>query len=201
LRAVSVKVIDLQIPGATMHLIFLHGVPGVGKRTIATKLSSELGFPFLNFHHLAALLGPVFGYSSQAFNELRDGTTKGLIEQAMTLPEDGIICSFTYEPSVPLQNYETFINSAKAAGDIGLFVGLTCDEDELRQRVESPERQTLEKVSDFQLLEQSMSEGIFDIPELPGPSITINTSGESPEDTVQNIIAVLPDDMKKGISF
>ena len=184
-----------------MHLIFLHGVPGVGKRTIATELSSELGFPFFNFHHLAALLGPVFGYSSQTFNELRDSTTKILMEQAMNLPEDGIICSFTYEPTIPLKNYEAYINNAKVAGDIGLFVGLTCDDEELKQRVESPERQTLGKVSDFQLLEQSMLDGKFDIPDLPGPSITINTSGESPGDTVQNIIAMLPDDMKKGISF
>jgi len=29
-----------------MHLIFLHGVPGVGKRTIAKELANELGFPF-----------------------------------------------------------------------------------------------------------------------------------------------------------
>ncbi len=184
-----------------MHLIFLHGVPGVGKRTIATELSSELGFPFLNFHHLVALLGPVFGYSSQVFYELRNSTTKNIIEEAMNSPEDGIICSFTYEPSIPLNNYEAYINSAKNSGDIGLFVGLTCDEDELRLRVESPERKTLGKVSDFQLLEQSMAEGIFDIPDLPGPSITINTSGESPQDTVQNIIAMLPDAMKKGIAF
>jgi broad-specificity NMP kinase len=184
-----------------MHLIFLHGVPGVGKRTIATELGQELGFPFLSFHNIAALLGPVFGYSSQAFNELRDLTTKNIIEEAMKLPEDGIICSFTYEPSIPLPNYEGYINNATSTGDIGLFVGLTCDEEDLKLRVESPERQSLGKISDFQLLEQSMSEGIFDIPQLPGPSITINTSGESPEDTVQNIIAMLPDAMKKGISF
>ena len=184
-----------------MHLIFLHGVPGVGKRTIANELSSELGFPFLNFHHLAALLGPVFGYSSPAFHELRDSSTKTVINQALQLPEDGIICSFTYEPSIPLKNYETYIKDARALGGIGLFVGLTCDDDELKARVESPERQTLGKVSDFQLLEQSMSEGVFDIPELPGPAITINTSGESPQDTVQNIIAMLPDEMKKGISY
>ncbi|HAK52946.1 MAG TPA: hypothetical protein DCM54_13735 [Gammaproteobacteria bacterium] len=42
-----------------MHLIFLHGVPGVGKRTIAIELAKELDYPFLNFQHLAALLGPV----------------------------------------------------------------------------------------------------------------------------------------------
>ena len=182
-----------------MHLIFLHGVPGVGKRTIAMELAKELGFPFLNFHHLAALLGPVFGYSSPIFNKLRDKTTQLAVEQALALPEDGIICSFTYEPSIPLRNYQAYIEKAKQSGDIGLFVGITCDAEELKQRIETPERKAQGEFSDFQLLEASMS--AFDIPELPGPSITIDTTGESAEQTVQNITAMLPDDMKKGISF
>ena len=182
-----------------MHLIFLHGVPGVGKRTIAMELAKELGFPFLNFHHLAALLGPIFGYSSPTFNELRDKTTQLMIERALELPEDGIICSFTYEPSIPLENYRAYIEKAKETGGIGLFVGITCDEEELKQRVETPERRAQGELSDFRLLEDSMS--IFDIPELPGPSITIDTTGESAEQTVQNITAMLPDDMKRGISF
>ena len=182
-----------------MHLIFLHGVPGVGKRTIAMELAKELGFPFLNFHHLAALLGPIFGYSSPTFNELRDKTTRLVIEQALALPEDGIICSFTYEPSIPLENYRAYIETAKASGGIGLFVGLTCDQEELKLRIETPERKAQGELSDFHILEDSMS--IFDIPQLPGPSITIDTTGESAEQTVHNITAMLPDDMKRRISF
>jgi broad-specificity NMP kinase len=184
-----------------MHLIFLHGVPGVGKRTIAIELAKELDYPFLNFQHLGALLGPVFGYSSPTFNQLRDSMTKNLIEESMDLMSDGIISSFTYEPSIPLDNYKTYIEAAQNSGGIGIFVGLTCDEDELKGRVEAPERANLEKVDDFQVLEDAMSSGMFEIPELPGPSITINTSGETPETTVQNILAMLPNDMKRDMMF
>jgi DNA polymerase III delta prime subunit len=184
-----------------MNIIFLHGVPGVGKRTVALELARELNYPFLNFHHLSALLGPVFGFSSPAFNQMRDTITKQLIDESMSLMEDGVISSFTYEPSIPLDQYGTFIENARASGGIGLFVGLTCDDDELKGRVESPERANLEKVSDFHLLEDAMSSGMFEIPELPGPSITINTSGEDAETTVQNILALLPNDMKKDMMF
>jgi len=184
-----------------MHVIFLHGVPGVGKRTIAMELAKELDYPFLNFQHLGALLGPVFGYSSPKFNELRDNMTTTLIGEAMDLIEDGIISSFTYEPSIQLDQYKAFIEAAQASGGIGIFVGLTCDEEELQGRVESPERSNLEKVDDFQLLEDAMSSGMYEIPELPGPSITINTSGETPETTVQNILAMLPNDMKRDMMF
>ena len=184
-----------------MHLVFLHGAPGVDKRTIALELAKELQFPFLNFHHLSALLGPVFGYSSTTFNALRDETYKSVIADAMTLPEDGLIASFTYEPSIPLQNFETFIKAAQKSGGIGLFIGLTCATDDLKTRVESPERAHLEKVSNFEMLEGSVFAGKFELPKLPGPSITIDTSGETPEETVQNILAMLPDDLKQNMVF
>lgn len=184
-----------------MHLIFLHGAPGVGKRTVAMELSRELDYPFLNFHHLSALLGPVFGYSSDAFHALRDATYRSVLQEAMSLPEDGLIASFTYEPSIPLENFASFIKAAQDSGGMGLFIGLTCNSDDLKTRVESPERSSLGKVSNFQALEESVSSGMFELPALPGPSITIDTSGEEPSETVQNILALLPDDLKQNMSF
>lgn len=184
-----------------MHLIFLHGAPGVGKRTIAQELSTELEFTFLNFHHLSALLGPVFGYSTPTFNSLRDELYKRVMDEAMALPEDGVISTFTYEPSIPLDNFAGFIQAAQDSGGIGLFIGLTCDTHDLRDRVESPERRSLDKVSDFEKLEDSVTAGTFELPKLPGPSITIDTSGESPSETVQNILAMLPDELKGNMTF
>lgn len=184
-----------------MHLIFLHGAPGVGKRTVAMELSKELEFPFLNFHHLSALLGPVFGYSSDTFNQLRDNTYKTVIESAFDLPEDGLIASFTYEPTIPIEQFGQYIKAAQDSGGIGLFIGLTCDTEDLKGRVESPERRAMEKVSDFAMLEESVSSGQFELPQLPGPSITIDTSGESPSETVQNILAMLPDELKNNMVF
>ncbi len=183
-----------------MHLIFLHGVPGVGKRTIARELAKELSFPFLDFQNLAKLLGPVFGYSAPEFGELRNAAYKSILEEAMQLPEDGLIASFTYDRFVDLNQYANFIDGAKSSGGIGLFVGLTCDDDELKGRVVDPDRHS-GKTSDLQLMEDDFGSEELETPDLPGPSITINTTGESPEVTVQNILATLPDDMKGNISF
>ncbi len=184
-----------------MHLIFLHGAPGVGKRTIAMELSRELEYPFINFHHMAALLGPVFGYSTETFNELRDQMYKTVLERAMTLNEDGLIATFTYEPSIPIDDFGQYIKAAQDSGSIGLFIGLTCDTSDLKTRVESPERAAMEKVNNFQALEDSVNSGIYELPKLPGPSITLDTSGESPQETVQNILAMLPDDLKQNMVF
>ncbi len=183
-----------------MHLIFLHGDAGVGKSTIAKELAKELGFPFLNFQHLASLLGPVFGYSSATYSGLRNLTTQMVIEHALKNQEDGIICSVTFDSATPLEDFRAHIDAAKESGCIGLFVGLTCEENELKIRATKPSRR-YDDISDLQLLEESLSSGGYEIPELPGPSITIDSTGESPEQTTQNIIAMLPESMKKTISF
>jgi len=183
-----------------MHLIFLHGVPGVGKRTIARQLASELGFPFLDFQNLTHLLGPVFGYNSLTFGNLRNTGYKNILDSALALPEDGLIASFTYDRHVDLEQYAGFIASAKDSGGIGLFVGLTCDDDELKGRVEDPGRHT-GKTTGLEMMEDDFGNEKLETPTLPGPSITINTTGETPQQTVQNILATLPDDMKGNISF
>ena len=183
-----------------MHLIFLHGVPGVGKRTIARELAVELGFPFLDFQNLTQLLGPVFGYSAPVFGDLRNDAYKKILDAATELPEDGLIASFTYDEHIDLSQYGDFIGAARESGGIGLFVGLTCDEEELKDRVVDPDRQN-GRTSDLQVLEDDLGTGDSSEAELPGPSIEINTTGETPEHTVQNILAMLPDDMKGNISF
>lgn len=183
-----------------MHLIFLHGVPGVGKRTIAKELANELGFPFLDFQNLTHLLGPVFGYNSDTFGSLRNSAYKEILDAALQLPEDGLIASFTYDRFVDLSQYGEFIETAKSSGGIGLFVGLTCDEEELKGRVDDPTRQAA-KGDGLAMMEDDFSQTQLETPDLPGPSITINTTGEAPEHTVQNILATLPDDMKGNISF
>ena len=180
-----------------MHLIFLHGVPGVGKRTIAKALARELGFPFLDFQHVNQLLGPVFGYNAPAYGKLRNDTYRSVLQEALTLPEDGLIASFTYDQFIDLEHYGGYIDAARNSGGIGLFVGLTCDEEELKGRVDDPNRHS-SRVSDLDMMEDSAGTSSLDI-DLPGPSITINTTGEEPEHTVQNILAMLPDDMKGSI--
>ena len=183
-----------------MHLIFLHGVPGVGKRTIARELARELGFPFLDFQNLTHLLGPVFGYNGTTFGDLRNDTYQQILSGAMSLPEDGIIATFSYDRFIDLGHYAAFINIARESDGIGLFVGLTCDDEELKGRVDDPGRHS-GTINDLELMEDDFGSERIDTPDLPGPSIMINTTGETPEETVQNILGTLPDDMKGNISF
>jgi len=167
-----------------MHLIFLHGAPGVGKRTIAQELSSNLGFPFLNTHHLSELLEPVFGDGTESFVGLRDDLFTRLVSDALALPEDGLIVSFIYDSRFSPAIFQPFIEAAQKTGDTALFIGLTCDDDELQARAAA----TGHKQTSTQTTQAA----------LPGPAININTSGENAPETVGNILLMLPNDMKKS---
>ena len=168
-----------------MNLIFLHGAPGVGKRTVAQELSEALGFPFLNTHHLGELLEPVFGYGSENFNGLRDDVFTRLVTAATDLPEEGLIISFIYDTAFSPDIFSPFIDAAREHGSTALFIGLTCDDDELQARADETGHGT-----EIRGTQASLAD-------LPGPSITINTSGESAAETVENILMLLPNDLKK----
>ena len=142
----------------------------------------------------------MFGYNAPTFGQLRNMAYKEVLDAALALPEDGLIASFTYDKFVDLEQYGGFIAAARQSGGIGLFVGLTCDDEELKGRVENPGRQA-GKTTGLEMMADDFSRQQLDTPDLPGPSITINTTGEAPEHTVQNILATLPDDMKGNISF
>ena len=161
----------------------------------------ELDYPFLNCQHVAALLGPVFGYSSPACNQLRDSITNTFIEESLELMSDDVISSLTYEHCIPIDNYKNHIEAKQNSSGIKIFFGLTCDEKELEEHVEASERTPLDKVNHFQLPADAMSSGMFETPELPESSITINTPGETAKTTAQNILAMLPNDMKRNMMF
>jgi tRNA uridine 5-carbamoylmethylation protein Kti12 len=54
-----------------MQLIFLHGLPGVGKLTVARELAKLTGFNVFHNHLAVDLVESIFAFGSQPFVELR----------------------------------------------------------------------------------------------------------------------------------
>lgn len=182
-----------------MHLVFVHGVPGVGKRTVCNELSARIGFPFFNGHHIAVTLGPVFGFSTPRFNTLRDQWCDSVIESAAAEALPGLVGTVIFEPSVAVASYERYCRLAEASGGATLFAGLTCTPDELRLRVTSADRAPLGKWTDFEALQRTMASGYFDFPaSLPGRSMVIDTSARSAADVAREIADSLPRRLRPG---
>jgi len=153
-------------------------------RTIAM----ELDYLFLKCRHFAALLEPVFGYSSPACNQLRSSITNIFIEESLELISDDVISSFTYEHCIPIYNYKNYIEAKQNSSGIKIFFGLTCDEKELEEPVEASERAPLDKVDHFQMPADAMSSGIFETPDYLNPR-SLSTRPAKPQKTQHRIFS------------
>jgi len=55
-----------------MKLVFIYGLPAVGKLTVAKKLSKITGFPIFHNHLVIEMISPIFSFGSPGFIELRE---------------------------------------------------------------------------------------------------------------------------------
>jgi hypothetical protein len=170
-----------------MDLVVVHGPPGIGKRTIAEELVGRTGYGLLAAHHIGCALGPVFGWGSEAFNELRDSIFPAIVERAMGEGLRGLVFTFIFEPTVRVEQFEALAGAARRSGGRSLFVGLTCGRDEHLGRAVDPSRAPLLKWSDAEGLARALDSGVFDFPKLPERSIVIDTTGRSPQESADEI--------------
>ncbi|MBA3354768.1 MAG: AAA family ATPase [Pyrinomonadaceae bacterium] len=77
-----------------MKLIFLHGLPGVGKLTVARELVALTGFKLFHNHLTVDLVTSVFDFGSQPFIELREKIWLEVFREAVEADLTGLIFTF-----------------------------------------------------------------------------------------------------------
>src|SRR5262249_50851265 len=104
-----------------MKLIFLYGLPGTGKLTIARELSALTGVRLFHNHLTVDLLLSVFSFGSEAFVDLRESIWLSVFEEAAaSLPV--MIFTFNPENSVRQSFIEKAIRTVESRGGEILFV-------------------------------------------------------------------------------
>jgi hypothetical protein len=181
-----------------MNLIVVHGPPGVGKRSVAKELVAQTGYKLFNYHALGSVLGPIFGFGSAPFLELRDAFYPRIIRQAMNGGVTGLIATFIFEPSIKPEMFAELTREIGERGGRVFFAGLTCDEAEHERRVETPSRVPLGQLATFEPLRQLLSRGEFAFPDLPGPSVSIDTTHLDPRGVARSILEQLPGEMRRS---
>ena len=120
-----------------MRLIFLHGLPGVGKLTVARELAKLTGFKIFHNHLAVDLVESVFEFGS-AFIDLREEIWLAVFKRTVAENLNGLIFTFAFDRSVRddfIQNTREIIE--RAGGEV-LFVELTCSTEELERQIEDP---------------------------------------------------------------
>ena len=159
-----------------MKLIFLYGLPGVGKLTVARELAKLNGFKVFHNHLAVDLVNSVFEFGSLPFVELREKFWLDVFSRAVAAKVDGLIFTFAPDRTVRGGFIEATRQVVESSGGEVLFVELKCSTEELERRIEHPDRQRFGKLSSAARFRELKEAGAFVDPGIPADHLVIDTS-------------------------
>ena len=174
-----------------MKLIFLHGLPGVGKLTVARELAQLTGFPVFHNHLAVDLVGSVFEFGSPPFVELREKIWLAMFSQAAGAGLGGLIFTFAYDRTVRGGFISEVRKVVEADGGQVLFVELTCSAEELERRITDPSRRTFGKLISVEQFRELSEAGAFADPGIPSDRLVIEITDLPAPDAARLIVESL----------
>lgn len=174
-----------------MKLIFLHGLPGVGKLTVARELAKLTGFKVFHNHLAVDLVESVFDFGSLPFVELREEVWLAIFKRAVEADLNGLIFTFAFDRSVRPDFIENTRAVVESAGGEVLFVELRCSTEELEKRIEDPSRQRFGKLCSVSKFRELQESGAFVDPGIPNNRLVVDTTELSASDAARTIASKL----------
>ena len=174
-----------------MKLIFLHGMPGVGKLTVARELASLTGLRLFHNHLAVDLVLSLFEFGSQPFVQLRERIWLDTFAQACDAKLDGLIFTFAFEKTVREEFVPNVVKLVESQGSEVVFVNLYCEAAELERRLTDPARGKFGKLTSLELFRQLNSNGTFDTPDNVPDRISVDITNITPLDAAQKIATEL----------
>jgi adenylate kinase len=174
-----------------VKLIFLHGLPGVGKLTVARELAKLTGFRVFHNHLAVDLAESVFEFGSLPFVELREKVWLEVFSRAVAANLDGLIFTFAFDCTVRGSFIENTRRVIEASGGEVLFVELRCSTEELERRIEHPSRQRFGKLSSVGRFHELKEAGAFVDPGIPTERLVVDTTKLSASGAASLIVSEL----------
>lgn len=173
-----------------MKLIFLYGLPGVGKLTVARELAKLTGFRVFHNHLTVDLVESIFEFGSQSFIELREEIWLAVFSRAAN-SLDGLIFTFAFDKTVRDDFIGNVQKVVESNGGEVFFVELKCSVEELERRITDPSRQRFGKLNSLERFRDLEAAGAFVDPGIPAERLTMDTTGFSAPDVAGLIVGRL----------
>ena len=170
-----------------MKLIFLHGLPGVGKLTVARELAALTGFRLFHNHLAVDLVMSVFEFGSQPFVELREMIWLAVFSRAVEARLAGLIFTFAYDRTVRRGFIEKVRSTVESDGGEVLFVELKCSPEELERRLAHPSRSGFGKLNSVELFRELSAAGAFVDPGIPAERLVLDITAVSASEAARLI--------------
>jgi predicted kinase len=170
-----------------MNLVYIYGPPGVGKLTVATELAKRTGYRLFHNHVSIAAIEGVFDYGTPTFWRLVHSIREQVFEAAA---QDDIDLVYTgiYEHPKDESLVARRLALVEDNGGRVCLVRLFCDPSLLEQRIASPSRRVIAKMTDVEQLRREMKERDYFSPIPERFSLTLDTTELSPQDAAARII-------------
>ena len=166
------------------RLVVLYGPAACGKLTIAKALAAITGDALFHNHLTVDLLSSVFEFGSPEFIRFRTTIWLSVMTEAIRTGR-AVIFTFHPEASVPSDFPALLQTAVQALGASVVFVKVTCDEREIRNRIHSPSR-TGAKLNDLAFYDRLKAQGAFEYPPLPA-GFTVDSTVTPPEENARLI--------------
>jgi len=169
-----------------MELIFLHGPPAVGKRTVARTLMQMIPARLMDNHATIDLGQAIFDFGTREFWDLVYALRLDILKAAAQsdLPYLITTACYVHPDDLPIvENWETALNQHDARLRP---IHLTCAPEVLARRVVHPDRIKQGKLSSVEGLNDYLSRN--DFRPFPHPDcISIDTGQMTPTDAARHI--------------
>ena len=163
-----------------MKLIFLHGMPGVGKLTVARELARLTGYKLFHNHLTVDLVGSVFEFGTSQFIDLREKIWLDVFSEAASSEVAGMVFTFAFEPTVRGSFVENVRATVESSGGDVVFVKLTCSPEELEKRITSDSRSRFGKLTSLKQFRELSDAGAFVDPGVTPDRLVLDTTNLSP---------------------
>jgi adenylate kinase len=174
-----------------VRLIFLYGLPGVGKLTVARELARLTGYKVFHNHLTVDLVESVFEFGSSPFVELREEVWLTVFSRAVAARLNGLIFTFALDRTVRcsfIENTQRLIE--RADGEV-VFIELKCSTEVLESRIEHPSRQAFGKLSSIARFRELAAAGAFVDPGIPEERLVVDTTTLSATEAASFIFSKL----------
>lgn len=174
-----------------VDLIFLYGLPGSGKLTIAKELVRLLGDRYKLFHNQMTvdIISPIIPFPHPKGFELNLAYRLLMIDACAEL-DINLITTYVYAfvDEGDDEYIQQVINKVEQSGGQVMFVHLACDEDIIFQRIQNPDRRVHRKVSQPESLKRTMERWDIKSPIPYVDNLTIDTGRLDPVESARRII-------------
>jgi hypothetical protein len=170
-----------------MDLVFLYGPPGVGKLTVAKELARLTGYKLFDNHASIDLATRFFDFGIEPFWRLVD-QIRSVVFEAAAREDVSVVSSFVYRTEDGLRQIERVSEIVERFWGRVCFVQLTCQQSVLEERVRSPQRAEMGKLTSVEGLAVYIKDDVL-TKLVPGrESLVIDNTHVAPEEAARRIV-------------